>query len=349
MAWYIENGPKEETVLSTRVRIARNLEDMPFPNRMNPEQEKETEKLIENTFLSLNISRPRSNWSIVRLEEMGKMQKLTLAEKHLLSKRMLEPGCGKTLIINKEENLSIMILEEDHIRVQAMSAGLDLAKAYKEATDLTYGLEDKIPMAWNDDYGFLTACPTNTGTGLRASVMLFLPGLIRTDRMRYMSDMLSKAGYAVRGSSGEGSKVMGYKVQVSNQLTLGLSEEEILRDLQHLVENLIEKEEESRSKLLQADKLGMEDKVWRARGILENARRINYEEAVNLLADLRLGVSLGLINDGLSLVSLNRVDTNIGNASLQQISGKELIDCELDEGRARLIRDELKGANRRSR
>lgn len=349
MAWYIENGPKQETVLSTRVRIARNLQEMPFPNRMNPVQESEAEKLIENTFLSLDMSKPRTNWSIVRLEELGKMQKFALAEKHLLSKRMLEPGCGKTLIINKAENLSMMILEEDHIRVQAMSAGLDLAKAYKEATNLTFNLEEKIPMAWSDDYGFLTACPTNTGTGLRASVMLFLPGLIRTDRMRYMTDILGKAGYAVRGSSGEGSKIMGYRVQISNQLTLGLSEEEILRDLQHLVDNLIEKEEESRIKLLQADKLGLEDKVFRSRGILENARRISYEEAVNLLADLRLGLSLGLISEGLSLVSLNRLDTNIGNASLQQICGKALIDCELDESRARLIREELKGPDRRTR
>lgn len=349
MTWYIESGPKEETVLSTRVRIARNLREMPFPNRMSPEQETEAENLIENTFLALDISKPRTNWSIVSLEELGKMQKLALAEKHLLSKRMLEPGCGKTLIINKEENLSMMILEEDHIRVQAMSAGLDLSKAYKEATDLTFNLEEKIPMAWSDDYGFLTACPTNTGTGLRASVMLFLPGLVRTERLSYMTDVLAKAGYAVRGSSGEGSKVEGYRVQVSNQLTLGLSEEEILRDLQHLVENLIEKEEESRQKLLQADKLGLEDKVWRSRGILENVRRINYEEAVDLLANLRLGISLGLIDDGLSLVSLNRLDANIGNAGLQQICGKELIDCELDESRAKLIREELKGANRRTR
>ena len=342
MAWYIENGPQNEIVLSSRARIARNLEGTPFPNRLTPEKATQVVKKIEDSFLSLKLSKPRSDWNIVKLDELENMQRLALVEKHLLSRSMLEPGCGKTLIINKDESLSMMILEEDHLRIQAMTAGLDLDKAYQLAADLTYSLENKLSLAWNDDFGFLTACPTNTGTGLRASVMLFLPGLIRTEQIRYLTDLLAKAGYAVRGSSGEGSKIEGYKVQISNQMTLGLSEQEILSDLSHLVENLIQKEQEAREKLTKADKVGLADKIWRARGVLENARRISFSEACGLISELRLGVGLGIIED-LSLISLNRLDANIGPASLQQISGQALSAPARDEFRAKMIRDELTG------
>ncbi|MGI6090865.1 MAG: ATP--guanido phosphotransferase [Saccharofermentanales bacterium] len=348
MAWYIEAGPQENVVLSSRVRIARNLQELPFPNRLNPEQAAAVEKQIEGCFLSLYPSQSRADWNIVRLAELEDMQRLALAEKHLLSKRMLEPGCNKKLIISKDESQSMMILEEDHLRIQAMSAGLDLEQAYRLASDLTCKLEAKLPLAWDDQFGFLTACPTNTGTGLRASVMLFLPGLIRTDQLRYLTDILGKAGYAVRGSNGEGSKVEGYRVQISNQMTLGLAESEILQDLNHLVKDLIQKEQEARRQLQRADSTGLEDQVWRARGILENARRISFEEACGLLAELRLGIGLGIIEQ-LPLTALNRIDANIGPASLQQISGKPLSAAERDQVRARLIREELLGAERHSK
>ncbi len=344
MAWYIEKGPQADIVLSSRIRIARNLKDFPFPGRLTKEQENAVEKIIEESFLSLELSQPASDWNIVRLEELGKMQRLALAEKHLISRRMLEPGSGKTLIISKDESLSIMILEEDHIRIQAMRAGLDLDKAYEAATALAFSLEEKISLAWSEEFGFLTACPTNTGTGLRASAMLFVPGLIRTERMSQMRDLLGKAGFTVRGSHGEGSKIEASRVQISNQLTLGQTEEEILGELRDLVIKIIDKEKQARTELIENDRLALEDRVWRALGILENARSISYEEAASLLAELRLGTGLGLLTD-ISLLALNRLDANIGLASLQQICGQELIACELDSMRARLIREELKGSN----
>lgn len=150
MAWYIEAGPQENVVLSSRVRIARNLQELPFPNRLNPEQAAAVEKQIEGCFLSLYPSQSRADWNIVRLAELEDMQRLALAEKHFLSRRMLEPGYNKTLIISKDESLSMMILEEDHLRIQAMSAGLDLEQAYRSASDLTCKLEAKLPLAWDD-------------------------------------------------------------------------------------------------------------------------------------------------------------------------------------------------------
>ena len=222
MTWYIDQGPDSDVIISSRVRLARNLTMYPFPHKMDASQAKQAGEEIESAFFGDNQIL-RKQYLALDLDSLTDEDRMSLAEKHLISDKLAKGGSGHRLIISRDESLSIMINEEDHIRIQSMSAGLALENAYQSAAEISLLMENKLALAYNEKYGFLTACPTNTGTGMRASVMAHLPGMSMAGGLKNIVESLSKLGFAVRGYFGEGSKSQGHLYQISNQLTLGFS------------------------------------------------------------------------------------------------------------------------------
>jgi protein arginine kinase len=273
----------------------------------------------------------------VNLEELSDEDRLSLAEKHLISDQLAQSGRDHRLIISRDESLAMMINEEDHIRIQSMQSGLALETAYQHASEISLMLEQKLPLAYSEEYGFLTACPTNTGTGMRASVMAHLPGMSMAGSLRNIVESLSKLGFAVRGYFGEGSKSQGNLYQISNQLTLGFSEEDLISDLKRVVQQLIGQERQIRRELYKHRSLALEDKLMRSYGILSNARRISTEEALTLLSDIRFAISLGLVH-GVSGSDINRLHASLGPAGIQKLNGRPMNADERDQARAEMIR-----------
>ena len=244
------------------------------------------------------------------------------------------------MIISRDESVSIMINEEDHIRIQSMQAGLNLEDAFEAASAAALILEGRLSLAYSEKYGFLTACPTNTGTGMRASVMAHLPGLTMSGRIKDVIEGLNKMGFTVRGNYGEHSKAQGHHFQISNQLTLGLAEDDLINDLKRMLQQLIVQERNIRRELYRQHPVALEDKVMRAYGILRTARVMTSEEAVSLLSSVRLGLALGLFPK-LTESDINRVQSMIGPASIQKARGRPLGPEDRDMTRAAIIREIL--------
>ncbi len=336
MSWYIDQGPDSDVIISSRIRLARNLTDFPFPHRMDTRQAGQVAEAVIKAFLDEDPERLHGFLNI-DLESLGEIDRLALVEKHLVSEDLAKPGKHHRVIISRDEALSIMINEEDHIRIQAMKAGLDLAGAYALAAEASRRFEGQLSVAYSDPYGFLTACPTNTGTGMRASAMAHLPGLVMTGKIRTIVDSLGKMSFAVRGYYGEGSKSQGNVFQISNQLTLGLSEEDLITDLRRMLGQLIEQERKARQAVFKSRRLFVEDKVMRSYGLLQQVRLISAEEALGLISDLRLGLALGLIQ-GYSEPDINRLVASLGPASIQKSHGQPMNPEERDAARAEAIR-----------
>ncbi len=345
MTWYKETGPKQDMVISGRIRIARNLKGVSFPHRLTGTEAEEVAEQIVRVFPKEDLQAGQQGddpkWRLVDLLTLDDLSKRTMVERYLISSGMLATAPGKKLIVDAAENKSLMIMEEDHIRAQVITAGFAPDKAYRELTELTNMLEQKLNLAWDDDFGFLTACPTNTGTGMRVSVMMHLPGIIRTNKLPHLAEMLGKTGYVVRGAHGEGSKAEGDRVQISNQITLGISEKEILAKLERLTEQIIDSEAKTRKELLLTHERVLADEVWRAYGILTNARSISQEEATDLLSRLRLGVALGFV-EGIAFPTITELEMSIGRATVQRYVGESLDARDRDEMRAKIIRQVLK-------
>ncbi len=337
MTWYIDKGPESDVIVSTRIRLARNLNQYPFPHRMDPQQARQVADEIVAAFMASDEKR-RHDFLTLDLETLSEIDRMALAEKHLVSEDLARVGKNHRVIISRDESLSIMINEEDHIRIQAMQAGLDLEGAYTLASVASSQFEERLGIAYSDQFGFLTACPTNTGTGMRASAMAHLPGLVMTGKIRTIVDSLGKMSFAVRGSHGEGSKSQGNIFQISNQLTLGLSEEDLINDLKRMLSQLIDQERKARRALFRSRPVYVEDKVMRSFGILREARLMQNEEALDLLSDLRLGLALGLIHD-VSESEVNRLVASIGPASIQKNKGEPMTAEERDFARATAIRN----------
>jgi len=317
MAWYIDQGPESDVIISSRVRLARNLNGFPFPHRMDNKQAKEAADLIIQAFFreEPEIKRPSV---IVDLETMSQEDRLALAE----------------------ESVSIMINEEDHIRIQSMQSGLNLHEAFDSALRMAGRLDTILDLSHCERYGYLTACPTNTGTGMRASVMAHLPGLVLGGRIKSTVEGLQKLNFAVRGRYGEHSKSQGNLFQISNQLTLGISEADLINDLQSMLQQLIEQERQARQELYRQQRPIIEDRVMRAYGILTAARLMSTQEAEQLLSDLRLGISLELICS-VNHSDINRIEATIGPASIQKTKGRLMSPDERDQERAAVIRSLL--------
>lgn len=339
-AWYIDQGPERDVIISSRIRLARNFKDFPFPTRMNREQGVQVIKKSKEAILE-NITLTSQSFEFIPMNSLSVIDRQVMVEKHLVSPEMLQNVHSRGVFLNKAENISIMVNEEDHLRIQCLFTGMQLDEAWDSANKLDNVLEEKIAYAYSEDYGYLTSCPTNVGTGMRASVMIHLPALAITGYLNSLLSAVSKLGIAVRGLYGEGTEARGNVFQISNQITMGISEEETLENLKGIVKQIIDQERMARNKLLQESRLRLEDKLYRSYGIFKNARVMSSEEFMKLFSDVRLGINMGIIKD-VSLETLNTLMIATQPANIMQRFGSNLSPEERDVKRAELIREKVR-------
>ncbi len=340
--WMREKGPENDIVLSTRIRLARNLKKEKFPiiaseKDLDDLSIKLKEKYNGSTF------KEYKNLQYISMSDLTHVEKRVLVEKHLIS-----PYLAKThstgVLISENEKVSVMINEEDHLRIQMYFPGFQVGDALDAAFSFDDWLEEDLDYAFDAERGYLTSCPTNTGTGMRASVMIHLPALVLTNRIKRMLPAINQLGFVVRGIYGEGTEASGNVFQISNQITLGKSETDIIEDLNMIVIQLIKQERHARNNLLNRSKLKLEDKIYRSFGILQNSRIMESKEASARISDVKLGVDLGIIH-GLSQSILNELITLTQPGFLQHYAKQVLTIEERDKLRAELIRERLQFKN----
>ena len=290
-SWYAVSAPEDDIVVSTRIRLARNLSGMPFPARMNADQRRELNARVKKAITESNTPFAKT-LKYIDMKNVPQTEIMAMVERHVISPEFAAGNEERAIILSDDESISIMIGEEDHIRIQVIMGGLQLEKAYDIAERLDTLLYDTLHFAFDKNLGFLTECPTNLGTGLRASVMLHLPVIESSGEISQLADSVGKIGFTVRGMYGEGSKPAASMYQVSNQITLGISEKNALDNLKIITQQLIDKERSERKNL---NRVKVEDTCFRALGILENARILSGEEMMNLLSRIKLGMSMGII------------------------------------------------------
>lgn len=337
IGWLDASGPASHLVLSTRIRLARNLGDQVFPNRI-PEPRRETVLRLVEQAARETVSLRRA--VTFRLDRLGEGERQLLHERHLVSKELA--GLGEDAVrpaaaVLIQDRLGVMLNEEDHLRLQGLHSGFALEAAYAEVDRLDTELGQRLPFAFHPEFGYLTACPTNVGTGLRASVLIHLPGLVLTKEITKVLQGLAQVGLTFRGLYGEGSEVVGNFFQLSNQTTLGKSEHDLLDHLGKVVRQVMDYEEQAREVLLRDAPTIIEDKVWRAYGLLRYARTLSFDETMNLLSGVRLGVGVGLI-PGVGMYTLNKLLIHTQPAHLAIAEGVAPDDPELPVRRARYVR-----------
>lgn len=335
---WLEPGINEAPVISSRIRLARNLTDYHFPNWANSEQNyavwQQSKKLFDNI---------DSNYMFWKMSDLSVVDRDVLFERHLISQELANKNKNSGVFVSPDESLSVMINEEDHIRIQVLHAGLNLKDAWNEANSIDDELEKSMKYAYSSSLGYLTSCPSNVGTGLRASVMLHLPGLVLLDEMDSVVNGISKIGLAVRGMWGEGTEAVSNMFQVSNQITLGKNEEKIIDHLEQIVTELKDHEINARKRLISEKLLTVKDHVSRSFGTLANAHVMTSSEALNLLSTIRLGLDLDLVA-GFSRQDLDKLFISTQPAHLQKIEKKELDPAQRDVLRAELLRSFMKNA-----
>ncbi len=339
--WMRVKGPLSDVVFSSRIRVARNLDGFPFPMLSTASQAEEVIRKVEQA-----LKQDQSKYSflagaeLIRMKDLSDLEKSVLVEKHLISPMLAEESRHGAVLLNKAQSVSIMINEEDHIRIQVLFPGLQMKQAWELANEIDDWLESHLNFAFDEKCGYLTSCPTNVGTGIRASVMLHWPALAMTQQLNRLLPAITQVGLAVRGIYGEGSEALGQLYQVSNQVTLGLDENEILENLQGVVRQMIEHEHTARGRLQEVSLIQLEDRVHRSYGTLAHCRIIDSKEAMSLLSDVRLGIDLGFIR-GVSASVMNELMVMIQPGFLQQYAGERLNAEQRDIRRARLIRERL--------
>lgn len=337
-AWMSTNAPHTDVALSSRVRLARNLGDIPFPNQASPT---DLARVAEKVEKAVSQVPELSRLEVMRLSEASVLDRHILAEKHLISPQHAEGAENRLAIIADDESVSVMVNEEDHIRIQTLLPGLQLGEAYQLADNVDDLLESKLDYAFDEQIGYITACPTNVGTGLRVSIMVHLPALVVTGQVRAVLSAVSNLGIAVRGLYGEGTEASGNMFQLSNQVTLGRSEQELIENLHAVTMQVIEQERATRKKLILEMPEQLEDRVQRAYGILCHARLMTSQEALKLLSDAKLGVELQLIS-GVDGETLNELMVITQPAYLQKLTGQGLDPTQRDIRRAALIRERIR-------
>ena len=335
MIWYKEQTDND-IVVSTRVRLARNLSKYPFPNAMDSEALKNAREEIENAVMNSNSTLAK-DFTVYHMDKADDVTKQMLAEKHLISPDLLKKK-ESSVLINKDESMSVMLMEEDHLRMQVIMGGFKLDEAYETASKVDDVIDENVQYAFDADFGYLTSCPTNTGTGLRASVMMHLPALTMTNSIQRIASSASGFGIAVRGMYGEGSKAYGSLYQISNQVTLGLSEKEIIEKVKNIVNQIAEHENQARKKLIENNKDYIEDKLWRSYGTLKYARSVSSQEAKALISDVLMGKNMGIIKIDNNLIELMIM---VEPAYIEHMEQKRLSPEERDKKRAELIRKNL--------
>jgi len=317
--------------------VALNISKIPFPARAS---KKDLSTVFDSVKSAIEQSSYLKNSVLLRINDLDNLDKQFLIERHLMSHDHASSGEGRAIAFSQEEILSIMINEEDHLRIQAMQSGFNLFETWKIMDTIDNDLSKRVDFSYDDQWGYLTACPTNTGTGIRGSVMLHLPALVMTKQINKVLEAIAKLSFASRGFYGEGTQAIGNFFQISNQVSLGHGEEDILQNINGLVGQIIEQEEQARQALLIQNKAVLEDKICRSYGILKNAHIISSQETVDLLSMVRLGIDAGVIKD-VDTQAINELFIMIQPAHLQKIEGKKLSATERDAKRASLIREKL--------
>lgn len=339
VAWMeADKGPESDIVISSRIRLARNLSRMPFPHLLDDETGSEVLATIKDAWQK---SKQMSNYDLLTFNELPFLDREILVEKHLISPEHAKSNQAyKGLLVNDDGSLAIMINEEDHLRIQCLLPGLQVEECYKKAIELDDFLEEHLDYAFDEKIGYLTSCPTNVGTGMRASVMLHLPALSITGQTMQIFQNVGHLGMTVRGIYGENSEMLGNFFQLSNQVTLGQTEADIISNLGSLVSQIVNEERLMREKLAKETKYQLEDRIGRSYGILTNAKIMNSSEALKLLSDVRLGVDMGIVND-INKFVLNQLVVALRPAHLQKKTGQELEALDRDIVRAGVIREKI--------
>jgi protein arginine kinase len=337
--WLKGTGPQAHIILSSRLRLARNLRGVPFTNRA---QKRDLDNVLDKVESTIREVALFKDATFFRLNEFDNVDRQFLVERHLMSHDHASNPQGKAVVVSKGEDLSVMVNEEDHLRIQVMQSGFNLDETWTAINAIDNELAERLPFAFLPEWGYLTACPTNTGTAMRGSVMLHLPALVMTRQINKVLMAISKLSFASRGFYGEGTQAIGNFYQISNQVALGHSELDIIQNINGLIGQIIDQEEQARQALLVQNKIMLEDKVCRAWGTLKNARIVSSQETIELMSMVRLGVDIGILRD-IDYKTINELFITTQPAHLQKIEGRKLGSAERDSRRAQLIREKLAG------
>lgn len=336
VGWLRATGPESDVVISSRLRLARNLANFPFLTRLTTSQRTEVIQTVENAVRGSHFLHQAY---YIPSDKLTELDKQFLLERHLVSRELVTEEGKSAVAITPDEMVSLMVIEEDHLRLQVFQSGLNLVEAWRIADEIDTEMEKRLDYAFDANMGYLTACPTNVGTGLRASCMLHLPSLVLTKQVHKVLQALSKLNLAVRGLYGEGTQASGNFFQFSNQITLGQPEDEIISNLEGVIRQVISHEREARDYLRKKKKNKMEDQIWRALAILKAARMISSSEAIQLLSLVQVGVDVQVLEGQVTHTDLNQLFLLIQPAHLQKMAGKELSATERDVRRAERIRE----------
>jgi protein arginine kinase len=332
--WLDASGRHSDSVVSSRVRLARNFKGIPYTHRAKPED------LALSLEIALRVagrSPTLATAAVMIMSDLDDLDRQFLVERHLISQEHAEKSATRALVVGEAEMVGVMINEEDHLRLQAIQSGFQVMEAWRLLERLDGEFDREVEYAFSCDWGYLSACPTNTGTGLRASMLVHLPALVLTGQVNKVLNGIGQMGLAVRGLYGEGSEVMGNLFQVSNRTSLGISEVDIVQSIEKVVGQVLDYEAQARQILLRDARSQIEDKVWRAYGILKHCRKVTSQEVMSLGSAVRLGKALGII-DSISLSGLNALLLASQPAHLQKRYGREMDPAERDIVRAEMVR-----------
>ncbi|MEE0769739.1 MAG: protein arginine kinase [Clostridia bacterium] len=335
--WYVQTGKDSDIVISSRIRLARNIKGIPFTTKCKPEDLEKVINIMNNEVNSLGYG-----LKLFRMDKIDNVTKLSLIEKHLISPEFVAKTENsitqnlKAILLNDDENICIMVNKEDHLRIQVFSAGLDLENLKNLIVEIDEKIDEACHYACDRKYGYLTTCPTNVGTGMKASVMVHLPALTITGNINKVLQIVNSFGMNIRGLYGEGTQSLGNIYQISNNQSLGLTEDEIVKNLNIITSKIIEQERLARKNLTK-EPLELEDRICRSYGILTNARKLTSEECLKLWSDVKLGMDLGII-EGLTDLKVNKIRINSQSGNLQKYLGNNLNAYERDIERPKIIK-----------
>jgi len=336
--WYQHKSTEHDQILSSRIRLARNLQEVPFKSKLSATDASANIRKLEDTVGKINLSRPMET---LVAQDLRMVDELVFLEKHIISPAYIQSEMAKGVFVDMHQNVSIMVNEEDHVRIQSVLPGNDLPRALAKAIELDDLLENLLDYAYDTELGYLTACPTNVGTGLRASYMIHLPCLESTNTFKELFPIIVQSGMTVRGLYGEGTKPMGGIYQLSNQVTLGVKEAQVIKDLAACAEQLIEHELQMLSKIQEKRPYYLVDKAHRAYGILQNSRKMGLEEAMGFLSSIRLGVVSDYFEYNAD-ITIYEIMMEIQPGHLHFAAGKTLSDLDTDLARADYLRTKFK-------
>ncbi len=336
--WLRGTGPHSDIVISSRIRLARNLDKASFPHWASKKQSEESLAAMTEAISKVDYLKKTT---LFKLADLDSVEKQFLVERHLMSLEHAQKTNHKAILIDDDEILSIMVNEEDHLRMQVMQSGFNLFEAWNIISRMDDGLANEFPFAFSSEWGYLTACPTNTGTGMRGSVMLHLPALVMSRQIDRVLAAIAKLSFTTRGLFGEGTQATGNFFQISNQVSLGHSEEDIIENINGIIRQIIEQENQAREQILSKNKEVLEDRINRSLGVLKSAHIISSQETIELLSMVRLGVDLEMLKE-LDRRRVNELFIITQPAHLQKTEQKKFTAAERDVKRAEILRDRLK-------